>query len=148
MRLWPVRGRMWGFRMRLLLTLAFCLTGAMGMAEEGLPEGPALTAETFDALTRGKRMDTYDPNNLYGVEEFLSGQRSVWRDTQGCMSATWKQVGEQICFFYEDRPNDPDCWVYKEHKGAIWGWYNGQPDGSVVRLVPGDSPMTCDYIGV
>lgn len=125
-----------------------CLWGGFGLAQDALPEGPALTAEEFDALTRGKRMDTFDPVTLYGIEEFLPGQRSRWKDADRCMQATWTQIGDQICFFYDDRPEEPDCWVYKWHKGAIWGWYNGQPGGATVRLVPGNSPMSCDYLGV
>lgn len=134
--------------MRYILVLVLSLLGGTAQAQDALPEGPALTASEFDALTRGKRMDTFDPNNLYGIEEFLPGQRSVWRDSQGCMRATWSQIGDQICFFYDDRPDQPDCWVYKVYKGAIWGWHNGQLGGAIVRLVPGNSPMDCDFLGV
>lgn len=116
-------------------------------AEGDLPGGPPLDARAFDALTLGKRMDTYDPQNLYGVEEFLPGQRSIWKDAQGCMKATWEQVGDQICFTYEDRPNDPDCWIYNLVEGDLWGWYQGRTDGAAVRLIPGDSAMTCDWLG-
>ncbi len=138
---------MWGFRVRVLCVL-LCLLATGANAQDALPEGPALTAEAFDAVTRGKRMDTFDPVNLYGVEEFLPGQRSIWKDASGCMNATWEQVGDQICFTYEDRPDAPDCWVYKMHEGALWGWYQGRTGGSTVRLVPGDRLMECDWLGV
>lgn len=140
---------MWGFRMRgasFVVLLGVALTGT-AVAQEGLPPGPALDAKSFDALTRGKRMDTYDPQTLYGVEEFLPGQKSIWKDAQGCKLATWEQIGDQICFFYEDRPNDPACWIYKPHEGAVWGWYQGDVTGPTVRLVPGNTPMDCNYLG-
>jgi hypothetical protein len=112
-----------------------------------LPAGPALTARSFDALTLGKRFDTFDPNDLYGVEEFLPGQRSLWRDARGCKSATWYQAGDMICFRYEDDPENPDCWVYKTIDGVLWGWLDGQANGPTVRLIEGTTPMTCDWIG-
>lgn len=133
---------------RGMVAVILALAAGPALAEGDLPGGPPLDAEAFDRLTLGKRMDTYDQQTLYGVEEFLPGQRSVWRDAQGCMRATWEQVGDQICFTYEDRPNDPDCWVYNLVEGELRGWYQGLPDGMAVRLVPGDSPMTCDYLGV
>lgn len=133
---------------RAVTALILGLAASSALAEGVLPGGPPLDAEAFDQLTLGKRMDTYDPLRLYGVEEFLPGQRSVWRDAQGCMRATWEQVGEMICFSYEDRPNDADCWVYTLREGELWGWYQGQPDGLAVRLVPASSPMICDFLGV
>lgn len=116
-------------------------------AEGDLPGGPALDARAFDALTRGKRMDTFDPNQLYGIEEFLPGQRSIWKDAGGCKSATWEQVGDQICFRYEDRPDQPVCWVYNLVEGELWGWYQGRADSMAVRLIPGDEVMGCDWLG-
>lgn len=128
--------------------LALGLAAHPAMAEGDLPGGPPLDASAFDALTQGMRMDTYDPQTLYGIEEFLPGRRSIWRDSEGCMRATWAQVGEQICFTYEDRPNDPDCWVYTLVEGELWGWYEGRAEGPAVRLVPGTSAMECDWLGV
>lgn len=150
---WIAPARKWGFDVRAVMAgLIAVLAAGQGLAEgllpRGIPGGPPLNAEAFDRLTLGQRMDTYDPLALYGVEEFLPGHRSIWRDAQGCKRATWEQVGEQICFTYEDRPNDPDCWIYTFHEGALWGRYQGQPDGFSVRLVPGNSPMTCDFLGV
>lgn len=121
-------------------------TGAGGGPEE-IPGGPPLDARAFDALTLGKRMDTFDPLTLYGIEEFLPGQRAIWKDATGCKSATWAQVGDQICFYYEDAPDVPDCWVYNIHEGQLWGWYEGRTDGPIVRLEPGNSPMACEFIG-
>lgn len=131
-------------------TLALCaLCAGVAMADEdqGLPGGPPLDAAAFDALTLGKRMDTFDPQRLYGIEDFLPGRRSIWKSEKGCKTATWAQVGDQICFWYEDRPEDPDCWVYTLQDGVIWGWYQGRREGPVVRLVPGTRAMACGYLG-
>jgi len=132
-------------RLALLAWLA-CLASP-AIADSAIPGGPPLDARAFDALTLGKRMDTFDPFTLYGIEEFLPGQRAIWKDALGCKTATWDQVGDQICFYYEDDPENPDCWIYNIHEGDLWGWYEGRSDGPAVRLVPGDSPMHCEFVG-
>lgn len=143
---------MWGFSevgfAQTMLCGLLVLSGQTASAEGKLPGGPPLDAEAFDRLTLGKRMDTFDPRYIYGVEEFLPGHRSIWRDADGCTAATWQQVGDQICFTYESNPDQPACWVYNQHEGAIWGWFEGQPEGLSVRLVPSTSKMACDYLGV
>lgn len=108
-------------RLALLACLA-CLA-APAIADSAIPGGPPLDARAFDALTLGKRMDTFDPLTLYGIEEFLPGQRAIWKDAFGCKTATWDQVGDQICFSYEDDPENPDCWIYNIHEGELWGWF-------------------------
>ena len=132
--------------MRWLAFLAVVLASP-AHAEGDLPGGPPLDAKGFDAVTLGKRMDTYNPNLIYGVEEFLPGQRSLWRDGDGCVRATWEQVGDQICFTYENHPDSPDCWVYNLVEGELWGWYQGRPEGPAVRLIAGSSAMDCGWIG-
>lgn len=128
------------------LLVALC-AATSAAAEGALPGGPPLDARGFDAITLGRRMDTYDPAQVYGVEEFLPGQRSIWKDASGCTRATWEQVGDQICFRYEDRPEVPVCWVYNLVEGELWGWYQGRPDSLAVRLVPGDAVLACDWLG-
>jgi hypothetical protein len=132
---------------RLALIACLACPAAPAIADSAIPGGPPLDARAFDALTLGKRMDTFDPFTLYGIEEFLPGQRAIWKDALGCKTATWDQVGDQICFYYEDDPENPDCWIYNIHEGDLWGWYEGRSDGPAVRLVPGDSPMQCEFVG-
>lgn len=132
---------------RLALIACLACFAAPAIADSAIPGGPPLDARAFDALTLGKRMDTFDPFTLYGIEEFLPGQRAIWKDALGCKTATWDQVGDQICFYYEDDPENPDCWIYNIHEGELWGWYQGRSDGPVVRLAPGDSPMQCEFVG-
>ena len=107
-----------------------------------------VTGEEFDALTRGKVMDTYAGGQVYGVEKFLPGNRSIWEDARGCMYGTWKQVGEQICFTYEDDPANPDCWTYFDIGNGLSAHYRGDPANEPIYLYPGTSPMTCnEYLG-
>jgi hypothetical protein len=143
----PASGEMESQMNRLVLLAWLACFASPAIADSPIPGGPPLDARAFDALTLGKRMDTFDPFTLYGIEEFLPGQRAIWKDALGCKTATWDQVGDQICFYYEDDPENPDCWIYNIHEGDLWGWYEGRSDGPVVRLVPGDSPMQCEFVG-
>ena len=111
-------------------------------------EAPLAEAE-FDSLTRGKTFDTYDAaSGLYGIETFLSGKRVIWRDSERCMHGTWEQVGEQICFMYEDHPDEPDCWTYFDRKDWLLGFYQGHEEFSPILLYPAKGLVTCEtYLG-
>lgn len=107
-----------------------------------------VTGEEFDALTQGKVMDTYDGGTIYGVERFLPGNRSIWEDARGCMYGKWQQVGDQICFSYEDDPMNPDCWTYFDEGDGLSAHYRGDPANEQIYLRPSNTPMTCnEYLG-
>ena len=127
------------------LGLALCASAALAEPPTGAP----LTAEEFDALTRGLTFDTYSYGTVYGVEKFYPGGRSIWQDASRCMYGTWKQVGNQICFTYEDDPANPDCWTYFDEGGALSAYWKGDPTQDPIILRPTNTPMTCDeYMGV
>ncbi|MCB5410552.1 hypothetical protein [Pseudogemmobacter faecipullorum] len=144
---------------RLSLTLLLCLAIASPARAESPPvtppgpgdaaSDPPLTAAEFDALTRGRTMDTHDADiGLYGVETFLSGKRVIWRDAERCMHGSWEQVGEQICFLYEDNPGRPVCWTYHDRGGWLMGFYEGRRDSVPIMLYPAQGPLVCDgFIG-
>jgi hypothetical protein len=135
------------------LCSAVLLAAALAALPAGGQESPGarkpLTAQQFDALTRGRVMDTWSGDQVYGVEKFLPGQRSLWQDDRGCMEGVWEQVGEMICFTYEDDPSTPDCWTYFDEGGSLSALFNGDPGNTPIRLTPSARPMTCgDYFGV
>lgn len=135
-----------GVQVGLLAALS-ALAPLPALAQEA-PPGRPVTAEEFDALTRGKVMDTYSGGEVYGVERFLPGNRSIWEDARGCMYGTWQQVGDQICFSYEDDPLTPDCWTYFDLGNGLSAQYQGNPEAVPIYLYPGTTPMSCDeYLG-
>jgi hypothetical protein len=85
-----------------------------------------LNAEDFDAATVGATI-TYDyGNGIFGTEEYLEDRRVRWAfDGDLCIYGIWYQKGEEICFDYEDRPNDPVCWLYFLEGGKIRGLLMG-----------------------
>jgi hypothetical protein len=126
------------------LVLALTLLGTTAALAEDAP----LTADQFDALTLGTTFDTYDSGTIYGIEKFLPGRRSIWQDASRCMYGTWAQVGDQICFTYEDDPANPDCWTYFDTEKGIIAYLNGDKANAPITLLPSVTKMTCDeYIG-
>lgn len=124
------------------------LSIALLVSEAALAGDGPLTADQFDALTRGTTFDTYDSGSIYGIEKFLPGRRSIWQDASRCMYGTWAQVGDQICFTYEDDPANPDCWTYYQTEDSIIGYLNGDEATLPITLLPSVTKMTCDdYIG-
>lgn len=113
------------------------------------PADPPLSAEGFDALTRGKTMDTHAADfGLYGVETFLPGQRVIWRDAERCVHGTWEQVGALICFTYEHKPDRPACWTYHDRGGWIMGWLDGDRTTVPILLYEADGPVGCEgFVG-
>ncbi|WP_225030285.1 hypothetical protein [Xinfangfangia pollutisoli] len=134
--------------MRRLVALALAAAAFAGpvLATVDAP----LTAEGFDALTRGKTMDTATAAGIYGIESFLPGRKVIWRDAERCVRGSWAQVEDKICFFYEDKPGDQVCWTYYDRGDHIEGWYAGpEPVSDPISLTPGASgPVNCDgYLG-
>jgi hypothetical protein len=134
--------------MRLVFAMALALASP-AMAQDAAQGAAPLTAEEFDALTRGQIMDTWSGGTVYGVEKFLPGGKSIWEDERGCMYGTWKQVGEMICFTYEDDPTTPDCWTYFDAgEGKLTAQFQGDPMVSPIELTPSNFAMTCnEYLG-
>ncbi len=133
--------------MRALLILALLPLPALAETgpETSAREDAPLTGAEFDALTRGRTMDTFDADDgLYGVETFLPGQKVIWRDAGKCTRGTWEQVGQQICFTYEAGRNNPVCWTYHDRGGWIEGWFRGDHATVPIQLREGKAPVSCD----
>lgn len=116
---------------------------AMGLADD-LP----LTAEEFEAIVQGKTFDTYDLDGIYGVETFLPGRRSIWRDAEECKEGTWRAQGDQICFDYQGNTT-PFCFTYHDRGGWLMAWYEGDRKYAPIMLQPSDDVVTCEgFLGV
>jgi hypothetical protein len=127
---------------------AIALFVAALFADAAFAGDAPLTADQFDTLTQGTTFDTYDSGSIYGIEKFLPGRRSIWQDAERCMYGTWAQVGDQICFTYEDDPANPDCWTYFKTEDSIIGYLDGDQAIAPITLLPSVTKMTCDdYIG-
>lgn len=85
-------------------------------------------AEDFDAYTRGKTLFYGNDGEAYGVERYLDGKRVIWSFLDGeCKNGVWYEEAGQICFLYEDRPNDPQCWTFTQTPSGLSARFENDP---------------------
>lgn len=94
-----------------------------------LAETP-MSAEAFDAYTRGKTLYYGADGEAYGVERYLDNQRVIWSFLDGeCKDGVWYEDAGQICFVYEDRM-DPQCWTFSEGANGLIAQFESDPDAT------------------
>lgn len=97
-----------------------------------LPAPPAaaqdlMTAEEFDAYTRGKTLFYGRDGSAYGAEVYHDNRRVEWSFLDGeCREGEWYQDGQLICFVYEDNP-DPQCWSFSRGTGGLIARFENDP---------------------
>ncbi len=126
--------------MRYLFAVLTATLSAIGPA---LAETPMTGAE-FEANTTGNTI-TYDyGGGLFGTEEYLEGRRVRWAfDGDLCIYGIWYVKGDEICFAYENDPDDP-CWLYFLENGKIRGLFAG--DGGSLEILESSregGPLPC-----
>ena len=67
----------------------------------------------FDAASRGRTFMFSVDGQEYGAEQYFPGQRVQWSFLDGrCLAGSWVERGGKICFTYEDRPGESECWSF------------------------------------
>ncbi len=129
----------WHCRPMMVRTLILgCLLAAPATAQS------PMTAEAFDAYTRGKTLYFGFDGEAYGVERYLEGRRVIWSFLDGkCKEGVWYEEAGQICFIYEDRL-DPQCWTFRESAGGLIAQFENDPDGTeLYEAQENDDDMLC-----
>lgn len=86
-----------------------------------------MSAEAFDAYTRGKTLFYGQDGETYGVERYLPDRRVIWSFLDGdCRHGFWYEDAGEICFLYEDR-SDPQCWTFAESAAGLTARFRGEP---------------------
>jgi hypothetical protein len=124
-------------RLTLYVTVACLALPAVGQER-------ALTGDEFAALVKGKTMDTYDETGLFGVETFLPGRRTLWRNSDVCLKGTWTETDGIICYTYEDDTSGPYCRSFYDRGGWLMGFENDIRGNNPIMLYPSDDVVTCD----
>ncbi|MGD9862187.1 MAG: hypothetical protein AB7S99_03140 [Pseudodonghicola sp.] len=107
--------------MRIRLVIPLCLAAWPAIAQD------SLSAEAFDAYTRGKTLFYGQGGQAYGVERYLEGRRVIWSFLDGnCKNGVWYEQAGQICFLYEDRP-DPQCWTFSQGPNGLIARFESDP---------------------
>ena len=99
----------------------------------GLSATPAgaesfMSADAFDRYTQGKTLFYGNGGEAYGVERYMSDRRVVWSFLDGrCKEGQWYEQAGQICFVYDDRPHDPQCWTFEQRSGGLVARFENDP---------------------
>ncbi|MEM6941577.1 MAG: hypothetical protein AAF943_16175 [Pseudomonadota bacterium] len=89
-----------------------------------------LTAEEFDAYTRGKTLFYRQNGQAYGAEIYHENRRVEWSFLDGeCKAGYWYEADELICFIYEDNP-DPQCWSFSQGARGLIARFENREDAS------------------
>ncbi|MEZ5714315.1 MAG: hypothetical protein R3D85_03525 [Paracoccaceae bacterium] len=125
---------------RALILLSLLLFGA---APAGAQDG--LSAAEFDDLTLGKTFYYASDGRPYGAEEYLPDRKVRWSFLDGqCMDGEWWEENGQICFVYEDYPDDPHCWSFREAGNGLAARFENDPTGrELYEVRQSDEPMMC-----
>lgn len=114
------------------------------VASSAAAEG-RLTADAFDALTRGRTVVYSFGGEFHGMERHLGDRRVEWAFADGqCHAGRWYEDGETICFVYENL-DGPQCWVFTDAAGGFLATFVDEAGpGSTYSAQVTDAPMTCD----
>ncbi len=94
------------------------------------PAPAPMSAEAFDAYTKGKTLFYGSGGTAYGVERYLDGRRVIWSFLDGnCKKGIWYEEAGQICFLYEDRL-DPQCWTFSYGPGGLIARFEDDPQAT------------------
>lgn len=103
-----------------------------------------IDAAAFEAYTQGKTLIYGQQGTPFGIERYLPDNRVQWSflDEQ-CMDGRWYAKGPEICFVYDDEPNE-QCWLFYLDTGGLSASYTGDSDGSrLYETRQSLGPMRC-----
>jgi len=86
-----------------------------------------MTPTEFEAYVTGKTLYYGRLGEAYGAEIYHENRRVTWSFLDGeCKEGYWYDVGNQICFVYEDRP-DPQCWTFERGASGLIATFENDP---------------------
>ncbi|MDJ1007773.1 MAG: hypothetical protein QNJ13_08090, partial [Paracoccaceae bacterium] len=103
-----------------------------------------MSAEEFDAATRGKVLFYSTGGEDYGVERYMDGRRVEWSFLDGeCVEGVWYEEDGQICFAYENW-EAPQCWLFRQTPRGLEAEFVS-PEGRISRYLALESgeDMVC-----
>lgn len=120
------------------LTIILCLF-ALPAAAQNL-----MSAEEFDAYTRGKTFTYGSMGGPYGREQYLPDRRVRWSFLDGqCHAGEWYEEAGLICFVYDIEP-EPQCWSFlREEDGLIARFENDPLAGELYEVEQSRAPLSC-----
>lgn len=122
-------------------TLGFALLS--GPAQAAQAETPMSAAE-FTAYATGKTLSYAQAGEVWGSEQYLSGNRVIWAFTEDdCQYGTWFEDAGNICFVYDNDPA-PQCWRFFREAGGLRAEFVDDPEQTVLSEVRQSAePLQC-----
>jgi hypothetical protein len=124
--------------MRTLVLMLLLLPQAIFAAET------AMTAAQFDTYTRGKTLTYSQGGGVYGIEQYLPGNRVLWAfEGEMCREGRWYADEGLICFVYDYDPA-PQCWTFWQGNTGLMARFDGNGPGSELAEVNASPyPLAC-----
>lgn len=100
-----------------------------------------LDAEQFRAAFEGKTVHLSDGRNHYGSEQYLPGDRALWKADRGvCREGEWRYAAPLFCFRYAE--DGPHCWRVFRSGG---GFFAESGDGGLLLEIydVSERPLSC-----
>ena len=126
------------------LAIALLLLTLATVAARAAPQGQ-LTAQEFEDYTTGKVLTYGIAGAPYGIEQYLPGRKVVWAFVgDQCRTGSWYEQDSMICFVYDDRSDDPQCWRFYLGSGGLQAHFAGDDQGEgLVEVQQSTGPMPC-----
>jgi hypothetical protein len=122
------------------------LAGSALLAATPLLAAQPMSAEEFDAYTRGKTLYYGQAGRAYGVEEYKDNREVVWSFLDGeCIEGRWYEDSRgYICFVYEDDLLGPQCWqFFRAPGGGLTAIFEDETTVPLYEAGESDEPMQC-----
>lgn len=103
-----------------------------------------LSAEEFEAYTRGKTLFFGQNGQPYGVEEYRENREVTWSFLDGrCIEGFWYEDARgMICFEYEDEIG-PQCWRFYRGPEGLLAIFEDESSVPLYEAAEGEEPMQC-----
>lgn len=126
----------------LVMILALLPIGAPRLAAQ--QDKVVISPRAFAAYVRGKTLYFAQQGQPYGAEQYLPGNRSIWRYADGqCSRGVWYVRDNQICFLY-DGDSDVQCWLFlKTASGYAAHAVGREPESDLDVIWRDDRPLDC-----
>ncbi|MEQ9261014.1 MAG: hypothetical protein RIG84_18155 [Roseovarius sp.] len=130
--------------MKSMLAPLFLALALTAPPQGALAASERLSADEFDAYTRGKTFYYGSMGEPYGAEEYLENRRVRWTFLDGkCQEGVWYEEGGLICFVYENQP-DPQCWSFERRGGNLIAQFENDPlQTELYEVRKTDEPLQC-----
>ena len=87
----------------------FCILALLAVPAQAETK---MTAEQFDAFTKGSTIFFNQRGAPYGAEQYLNNKQVYWSFLDGtCQRGIWFGERDEICFLYDGRP-EALCWYF------------------------------------